>query len=273
MYILSVKENCRYKKEHQLFANKLKSKETAGSRFKMKGVLVGGLFLLLCISACVSLVSNCRAKFNPTSFSWLEDYLHIHTKSDKCIIFLLQPLSKNKMLFIEPKTIKYYASYYKSNMVITDSDRIIHIPNSGAQYEELIRVPLAGPDELDPHSVIRITVTFRPQPRQRYSDPHIGLTDGVNENRFLLVANPAYCYIYSASPYQVSIPSGTAQHYEYILLFEPYSKYGACSHHGGHITPGYFSQRLDISKGLDFIVKGDGAAEAYEYYYFLIEIL
>ena len=107
----------------------------------MKGILGGGLFLLLCISASVSLVSNCRAK----RFSCLKDinYLHMHTKIDKCIIFLLQPLSKNKMLFIEPKTIKYYASYFKPNMVITNSERIIHIPNSGAQYEELIRVPLS----------------------------------------------------------------------------------------------------------------------------------
>ena len=173
------------------------------------------------------------------------------------------------MLFIEPKTIKYHASYYKSTMTITDSERIMHF-GTGTFREELIRVPLAGPGELDPHAVIRITVALKPHAPD--SDPNIGLTDGDSENYFRIVGG--YCYMYtSGSSIIASVPSGTAQHYEYILLFEPYSKYGACSHIGGHITPGYFHQRLDISKGLEFIVKREDTAEQYDFYYFLIEIV
>ena len=142
---------------------------------------------------------------------------------------------------------------------------------TGANREELIRVPLAGPGELDPHSVIKITAALKPQAPD--SDPYIGLTDGVNENRFRIQDNPGICAIQSGSNIIASIPSGTAQHYEYIMLFEPFTKYGACSHIGGHITPGYFNEHLDISKGLDFIVRADNPLEVYDFYYFLIEIV
>ena len=194
------------------------------------------------------------------------------SKQRTYLLFLpLQPLSKNKMLFIEPKTIKYHASYYKSTMTITNSERIMHF-GTGTYREELIRVPLAGPGELDQHAVIRITAALKPQTSD--SDPYIGLTDGDSENYFRIADDVGYCYMYtSGSSIPASIPSGTVQHYEYILLFEPYSKYGACSHHGGHITPGYFNQRLDISKGLDFIVKRENAREVYDFYYFLVEIV
>ena len=48
-------------------------------------------------------------------------------------------------------------------MTIIDSERIIHFNTGGSNYEELIRVPLAGPGELDPHSVIRITAALKPR--------------------------------------------------------------------------------------------------------------
>ena len=176
------------------------------------------------------------------------------------------------MLFIEPKTIKYHASYYKSTMAIIDSGRIIHFNIGGTNYEELIRVPLAGPGELDPHSVIRITVALKPRTTEE-SDPHIGLTDGVAENRMVIGDTGGLCFLYSGSSNAARVPFGTTQHYEYTLLFEPFQNYGACSHIGGHITPGYFTERLDISKGLEFIVKRENTDEDYDFYYFLIEIV
>ena len=155
-------------------------------------------------------------------------------------------------------------------MTITDSETIMHF-GTGTSREELIRVPLAGPDELDPHSVIKITAAIKPQAPD--SDPHIGCTDGVNENRFRISDSGGACTMYSGSNIQASVPSGTAQHYEYIMIFEPFNKYGACSHIGGHITPGYFNEHLDISKGLDFIVRREDNLEVYDFYYFLIEIV
>ena len=187
-------------------------------------------------------------------------------------VSLLQPLSKNKVLLIEPKTIKYYASYYKSDMTIIDSENTMHFNTGGTTSEELIRVPLAGMGKLDPHSVIRITVAIKPRTTEE-SDPHIGLTDGVAENRIRISDSAGECYIHSGSRVTADVPRDTTQHYEYILLFEPFQKYGACSHIGGHITPGYFTQRLDVSKGLDFIVKRENTDEDYDFYYFLIEIV
>ena len=157
-------------------------------------------------------------------------------------------------------------------MTIIDSDRVIHFNTGGISREELIRVPLAGPGELDPHSVIRITAALKPRTTEQ-SDPYIGLTDGDAENMFAITDTRGDCIVVVGNDINAQLPSGTTQHYEYMLLFEPFQKFGACSHIGGHITPGYFSQRLDISKGLDFIVKRENTNEDYDFYYFLIEIV
>ena len=79
--------------------------------------------------------------------------------------------------------------------------------------------------------------------------------------------------MYSGNHAGASLPSGTDQHYEYTMLFESFTRFGSCSHIGGHITPGYFTQRLDVGKGLDFIVRREDVGEEYNFYYFLIEIL
>ena len=101
----------------------------------------------------------------------------------------------------------------------------------------------------------------------------IGLTDGDAENMFTISDTTGDCVLVAGNDIRASLPSGTTQHYEYMLLFEPFQNYGACSHIGGHITPGYFNQRLDISKGLDFIVRREHTGEDYDFYYFLIEIV
>ncbi len=105
------------------------------------------------------------------------------------------------------------------------------------------------------------------------SDPHIGQTDGVAENRIRISDSGGDCHIQDGSFNIANLPSGSSQHYEYILIFEPFQNYGACSHFGGHVTPGYFNTRIDASKGLDFVVKRENSGEQYDFYYFLIEIL
>ncbi len=180
----------------------------------------------------------------------------------------IQPASK--VLFIEPKTINYYASFVRSSMTVTNSYTTMHFPTGGSSYEELIRVPLG---KLDPHVVIRVTVAMKPRSQGVESDPHIGFTDGVAENRIRLGDDNGACHLFSGDYTSASVPSGADQHYEYILLFEPFQNYGACSHLGGHVTPGYFNTRIDPSKGLDFTVKRENTDEQYNFYYFLIEIL
>ena len=114
---------------------------------------------------------------------------------------------------------------------------------------------------------------MKPRLEAEDSDPHIGLTDNIAENRIRLSDDNGVCEFYAGSDINANLPSGSDQHYEYILIFEPFQKYGACSHFGGHVTPGYFNTRIDASKGLDFVVKREGTGEQYDFYYFLIEIL
>ena len=144
----------------------------------------------------------------------------------------------------------------------------MRFPTGGRSYEELIRVPLG---ELDPHVVVRVTVAMKPDPT--YRDPHFGLTDGVGENRFAVSDHNGQCYMQGGSSLLPTLPSNSDQHYEYVFLFEPFHKYGACSYLGGHINPGYFNYRIDPNKGLSFVVKRENTNEDYEFYYFLIEVL
>ncbi len=183
------------------------------------------------------------------------------------VLYPIQPISR---VFIEPKTINYFASFVRSSMTITGTNTIMHFPIGGTTYEELIRVPLG---KLDPHVVIRITVAMKPHDQGVQSDPHIGLTDNVAENRFRISDGNGRCHIRDGSDNGAILPSESEQHYEYILIFEPFQNYGACSYLGGHVTPGYFNTRIDASKGLDFIVKREQTNEQYNFYYFLIEIL
>ncbi len=155
-------------------------------------------------------------------------------------------------------------------MTITETNTIMHFPTGLTNYEELIRVTLG---ELDSHVLIRVTVAMKPRPVAEDSDPYIGLTDNVAENYFRISDADGACQFQDGSYNGATLPSGSDQHYEYILIFEPFQNYGACSHLGGHVTPGYFNTRIDASKGLDFVVKREQTNEQYDFYYFIIEIL
>ena len=101
-------------------------------------------------------------------------------------------------------------------MTVTNNYAIMHFPTGGTIYEELIRVPLG---KLDPHVVIRVTVAMKPRSQGVESDPHIGMTDGVAENCIRISDSGGDCNIQDGSFNNANLPSGSDQHYEYILIF------------------------------------------------------
>ena len=140
-------------------------------------------------------------------------------------------------------------------------------------------MPLAGPGELDPQSTIRVTVGFKPHGPSVDSENNIGITDGTNSNRFLIHDKLNYrhtaCYHIDGSHENVPVPSGTPQASQYVLLFEPFHRYGACSSAqlGGYANPGRFNSQVDVSKGISLVIKRIQAAETSNYYYFIVEII
>ena len=141
-------------------------------------------------------------------------------------------------------------------------------------------MPLAGPGELDPQSTIRVTVGLKPHSQPVDSDNYIAITDGTNSNYFIIVDSLNYpnfraCFHIDGSYENDIVPSGTRQASQYVLLFEPFHRYGACSSAqlGGYVNPGHFNSQLDVSKGISLVVKRDAAAETYNYYYFMVEII
>lgn len=94
------------------------------------------------------------------------------------------------------------------------------------------------------------------------------------ENIIRISDNNGQCQIENGISTDATLPSGSTQHYEHVLLFKPFQNFGACSHFGGHVTPGYFNAHLDPSQGLEFVVKRENTEKQYDFfYYFLIEIL
>ena len=140
-------------------------------------------------------------------------------------------------------------------------------------------MPLVGPGELDPQSTIRVTVGLKPYTPPIDSDNDIGITDGSNSNRFIIndIGNYPHtaCFLSEGTHDNVQIPVGTTQAGQYVLLFEPFHRYGACSSAqlGGYVNPGHFNNQVDVSKGISLVIKRNDAAETYNYYYFMVEII
>ena len=143
--------------------------------------------------------------------------------------------------------------------------------------EELLRVPLTAPGELDPHTMIRITVGINPPVAD--NDPTVGITDGVNHNQFYLVedGNPTTnvnpCTINQGTHNGRVAPHGNPVAGEYIMIFDPQHKFGTCSTNTGFATDGKFDNQVDTSKGLSLLVNRDHASEQYTFHYFLVEFL
>ena len=163
-------------------------------------------------------------------------------------------------------------------MKITNNGRTIHV-GPGAAEEELIRVPLAAPWELDPNSSLRITVGLIPINPAVDSDPMVGLSDGVTMNCFKLHDQTNYgayspCNLVDpSSDDNRPVPSSSQQPMQYVLMFEPFHRYGACytAQGGGYVNTGTFANQLDISKGVDLVVLRNNQPEQYNFLYFIVE--
>ena len=144
-----------------------------------------------------------------------------------------------------------------------------------------MEVPIAAAGELDLHVSIRITVGFNPARTGVDYDPSIGISDGTNLNRYYI---PDAAEYHGAAPCHIDSTEGTGENKrvstrtvppQFTFLFSPFRKYGACSssQDGGYLNVGTFNKRVDPTSGLSFEIYRDHAAEQYQFYYVLIEIL
>ena len=138
-------------------------------------------------------------------------------------------------------------------------------------------MPLTAPGELNPDTMIRITVGMNPPIVD--NDPVVGITDGVTHNQYILVehgnpnANVNPCEIYQGILNARIAPHGDPVAGEYVMIFYPKHQFGTCSTNTGFAVDGKFNNRLDTSKGLSLLVNRDNAIEQYTFHYFLIEFL
>ena len=190
-------------------------------------------------------------------------------------LIYMQPVTTQKTLLISPDTVRYHASFIDSSVTI--NDLTIHF-GTGHTGEELLRVPIAAPGELKPHSLIRITVGLNPPSSD--NDPKVGISDGSYRNQFFLVeyaashystVNP--CRVYNGAQNGRSGPAGNPIAGEYSLLFDPEHRFGSCTTNNGFNTDGKFIQQIDTSKELNLVVHRDSGTQQYTFHYFLVEII
>ena len=113
------------------------------------------------------------------------------------------------------------------------------------------------------------------------SDPGIGISDGVNVNKFHILDTNNYndltpCYIFPAEgSSEINRVTTRRVSPQFTLLFSPFYKYGACSsaQDGGYLNVGTFNKQVDPANGLSFVVYRHGAHEQYKFSYFLVETL
>ena len=111
------------------------------------------------------------------------------------------------------------------------------------------------------------------------SDPRIGISDGVNENKFIIADAGNYatsppCYVHKGIHENNLVTTRTASS-QFTLLFSPFYKYGACSsaQDGGYLNVGTFNNQVDPTNGLNLEVYRQHAPEQYKFSYSLVEIL
>ena len=190
-----------------------------------------------------------------------------------CITFL-QPLSISKTILIDADTVKFYASFIDSSATINDFTIVF---GAGVASEELLRVPIAAPEELDPQAMLRITVGMNPPVAD--NDPAVGITDGVNRNQFALVEDGAStgnlnpCEVIGGTHNGRRAPHGNPVAGTYVMLYDPVHRFGTCSTNNGFATAGRFNANVDPTKGLSLVVNRDGSPEQYTFHYFLVEFL
>ena len=189
----------------------------------------------------------------------------------------MQPLTTTRGLLITADNVRHHATFIHSS--VTVEKRLIHF-SSGTQREELLRVPLAELGEIKPHSSIRIVVAIKPRASSIDSDPYVGITDGSKTNTFVLrdpgnFANLAPCQANNAEEDSTRIPTNSQQASVYVLQFDPFHQYGACTtaNINGYVNTATFSNNLDLTKKLSLVVNREEAAEEYDFLYFSVEAM
>ena len=189
--------------------------------------------------------------------------------------FPFQPTinAKSQSIFITPGNVRYLANFIGSATIDSRSIRF----GSGTANEKLLQVPIAAAGELDAHASIRVTVGLTPVSGD--SDPRIGISDGVNVNRFYIADNGNYgqyspCGIDDGS-HENKLVTTRRVASQFTFLFSPFYKYGACSsaQDGGYLNVGTFNKQVDTTNGINLVIQRSGANEQYQFNYFLIEIL
>ena len=189
----------------------------------------------------------------------------------------LQPITCNAKLpniLIHPGNVRYLAKFIDSSATI--DSRSIRF-GSGTANEKLLQVPIAAAGELDAHASIRVTVGLEPPSGD--SDPRIAISDGTNQNKFIIPDRNNYgefgpCIIVGSQVNKLVTTRTPSP--QFTFLFSPFYKYGACSsaQDGGYLNVGTFNNQVDPTYGLSFVVyRGDDTSEQYQFRYFLIEIL
>ena len=200
----------------------------------------------------------------------------IYVSGDNC--FHLQPICSTKLrsILITPDNVRYLANYISSSATI--DSRSIRF-SSGTTSEKLLEVPFADAGELDAHVSVQITVGYKPPTAD--SDPSFGISDGTNLNRYYIIDSGNYG---SHAPCHITSSEGTGENErvtsrtvppQFTFLFSPFHKYGACSssQDGGYLNVGTFNKQVDPTRGLSFQIYRQHAAEQYQFYHVLIEIL
>ena len=193
-----------------------------------------------------------------------------------CNFFILQPTAnaKSQSILITPGNVRYLASFIRSGATMgSQSIRF----GRGTTREKLLQVPIAAAGELDAHASIRVTVGLTPVSGD--SDPVIGISDGVNANKFIIVdtnnyRNHAPCHVIEATYENTRVTTRRVSS-QFTFLFSPFYKYGACSsaQDGGYLNVGTFNNQVDPTNGLNLVIYRSGGNEQYRFRYFLIEIL
>ena len=161
--------------------------------------------------------------------------------------FFLQPTvnAKSQSILITPGNVRYLANFIHSGSTI-DSQSIRF--GRGRGDEKLLQVPIAAAGELDAHASIRVTVGLEPPSGD--SDPRIAISDGTNQNKFIIPDRNNYgefgpCIIVGSQVNELVTTRTPSP--QFTFLFSPFYKYGACSsaQDGGYLNVGTFNNQVD----------------------------
>ena len=171
--------------------------------------------------------------------------------------------------------IQYFASYISSLVEI--QERVIRFgPTNGFEY--LLEVPLGY---INPRDTIAITIAIdNSYPNEKESDIIVGIYDGTNEQRQVIVDIHNYaslppCFPIPGQNDQLLVSQGTKVPAIFKLIYTPYDKYAACStaQEGGYVNTGTFDNAIDTSKPLSLRFHSDNeSGETYFVKFIDIEI-